>query len=164
MGGKAIVRRTSVPLLIVLSVACAAAGWLVQTALAATGAPLLVPPVTLVLSLFAIGAIVLAFGWPIRQLMRGRRTRAVDPFRATRVVLLAKASSLMGSLVAGVVLGALIYLLTRPVPAGGASAALTVGALVSSVLCVAAGLVVEHWCRLPPDDREPVLDRELEHR
>ena len=73
-------RRTSIPLLVTLAILAGAIGWLGQVALAASGQATLTPPLTLVVVLFAMGAIVLAFGWPIRQWVRGKRDRPVDPF------------------------------------------------------------------------------------
>jgi hypothetical protein len=156
------VRRTSVPLLLALAVAGGVIAWLLQIALVAGGQATLVPPGTLVLVLFGIAVVLLALGWPIRQFVRGKRDRRIDPFRAMRTLLFAKASSLMGSLVAGAALGTLLYLLSRPVPAGGSSALLTVGTLLGAVVVAASGLVVEQWCRLPPQD--PEHDEEQEAR
>ncbi len=156
-------RRTSVPLLLALAVAGGVVVWLLQIGLVSAGQATLVPPGTLVLVLFGIAAILLALGWPIRQFVRGkRRDHRFDPFRAMRTLLFAKASSLMGSLVAGAAIGTLLYLLSRPVPLGGASAWLTIGTLVGAVAVAASGLVVEQWCRLPPQD--PQDDEEQEAR
>lgn len=155
-------RRTSVPLLLALAVAGGVVTWLLQIALVSAGQATLVPPGTLVLVLFGIAVVLLALGWPIRQFVRGKRDRAIDPFRATRTLLFAKASSLMGSLVAGASVGTLAYLFSRPVPAGGPSAWLTFGALAGAAVAAAAGLLVEQWCRLPPQD--PERDEEQEAR
>jgi hypothetical protein len=155
-------RRTSAPLLVALAIAGGVVAWLLQTALVAGGQVTLVPPGTLVLVLFGIAAVLLALGWPIRQFVRGKRTRRIDPFRAMRTLLFAKASSLAGSLLTGAAIGTLLFLLSRPVPAGGASAWLTVGALVGSLAVTVSGLVVEQWCRLPPQD--PQLDEQQEAR
>lgn len=155
-------RRTSIPLLIALAVIGGGVTWLVQIALVAAGKPTLVPPGTLVLVLFGIAAVLLALGWPIRQFVRRKHDRRIDPFQAMRVLLFAKASSLTGALLTGAGLGTLLYLVSRPVPAGGASAALTVGTLLGGATMVAAGLVVEQWCRLPPQD--PESDEEQEAR
>jgi Protein of unknown function (DUF3180) len=156
------VRRTSVPSLLALAVAGGVVAWLLQIALVAAGQATLVPPGTLVLVLFGIAAVLLALGWPIRQFVRGKRKRRIDPFRAMRTLLFAQASSLMGSLLAGAAIGAVLYLFSRPVPAGGASAWLTGGALVGAVAVAVSGLVVEQWCRLPPQD--PERDDEQEAR
>jgi hypothetical protein len=157
------VRRTSVPLLLALAVAGGVITWLLQIALVAGGQATLVPPGTLVLALFGIAAVLLALGWPIRQFVHGKRQRRIDPFQATRTLLFAKASSLMGSLLAGAAIGTLLYLFSRPVPPGGPSAWLTVGALVGAVAVAVAGLVVEQWCRLPPQDTERDEEQEARH-
>lgn len=153
--------RTSIPLLLALAVAGGVAVWLLQIALVSAGQATLVPPGTLVLVLFGIAAILLALGWPIRQFVRGkRRDHRFDPFRAMRTLLFAKASSLTGSLITGAAIGTLLYLLSRPVPPGGPSAWLTIGTLAGAVAVAAAGLVVEQWCRLPPQDPQDPEDVE----
>ena len=154
--------RTSVPLLLALAVAGGVVTWLLQIALVSAGQATLVPPGTLVIVLIGIAAVLLALGWPIRQFVRGKRGRGIDPFRAMRTLLFAKASSLMGSLVVGAAIGSLLYLFSRPVPAGGTSALLTFGTLAAAVVVASAGLVVEQWCRLPPQD--PERDEEQEAR
>jgi hypothetical protein len=162
-GGDPVVRRTSVPLLLALAVAGGVVTWLLQIALVAGGQATLVPPGTLVLALFGIAAVLLALGWPIRQFVRGKRIRRIDPFRAMRTLLFAKASSLMGSLLAGAAIGTLLYLFSRPVPAGGPSAWLTTGSLAAAVAVAASGLAVEQWCRLPPQDPERDDEQEARH-
>ena len=156
-------RRTSIPLLLALAAIGGGVAWLAQIALVAAGEPTLVPPGTLVLTLFGIAAVLLAVGWPIRQFVRRKHDRAINPFQAMRTLLFAKASSLTGALVAGAGLGTLLYLVSRPVPAGGASAGLTVSTLLGAIAMVASGLVVEQWCRLPPQDPESDEEQEA-HR
>ncbi|WP_210479879.1 DUF3180 domain-containing protein [Naasia sp. SYSU D00948] len=154
-------RRTGFALPAALAVAGAVLGWLLEVGLAAGGRPALVPPYTLPVALAAIGAAVVAAGWPIRQLLQGKARRRVDPFRAMRVLLLAKASTLAGSLLGGMAIGVGIYFLSRPVlPPVGALLATAVTILASAAL-VGCGLLVEHWCRLPPEDEAeatPALD------
>jgi hypothetical protein len=158
------VQRTSIPVLIGLTLMGAVLGWLGQMSLASAGAPSLTPPVTLVVALVGIAAILLGLGWPIRQVVRGKRTRRVDPFFAMRVLVFAKASSLTGALLTGAAGGLVVYALTRaalPLLPGVWADALT---LLAALALVVAGLVVENWCRIPPDDREQVPTRAMEHR
>jgi drug/metabolite transporter (DMT)-like permease len=158
------VRRTSTPLILALVLAGAVVGWLGQLALAATGSPTLTPPVTLVVALFAIAAIVLGLGWPIRQRMRGKRDRPVDPFYAMRVVVFAKATSLTGALLSGVAAGLTLYSVTRlitPVLPGLWYDVLT---LAGAVAMLVAGLIVETWCRIPPEDHEAAPNHAVERR
>lgn len=145
-------KRTGLAAPLVLTVIGGALGWLLELALAARGLAVIVPPLSLAVALAGIAAVVIAFGWPIRQAVRGAATRAVNPFQAMRVVVLAKASVLAGALIGGAGIGMLLFLVTRPVVA-------TSGTLVSGVLVIAAsaallvcGYLVEQWCRIPPDD------------
>ncbi|MET0590433.1 MAG: DUF3180 domain-containing protein, partial [Naasia sp.] len=100
-----------------------------------------------------------ALGWPIRQVLRGRRTARLDPFRAMRVVLLAKASVLMGALLGGASLGVIAHLLSRPVLPAGSDVGSTVFSVVAALGAVAAGLIVEQWCRIPPESDDDVSAR-----
>ncbi len=120
-----------------------------DSVLAMRGVAVLVPPVSLAVALVLIGAVVLALAWPVRRAAKGERR--IDPFYATRVVILAKASALAGALLAGAAAGILIYLLTRAVvPLGSTLAA--GGTVVAAALLVIAALVSEHLCALPPDE------------
>ena len=88
----------------------------------------------------------------------------MDPFFAMRVLVLAKASSLTGALLVGAAGAFLGYAVTRTgsvaVPAFWPDVITGIGALA---LCV-AGLIVEWWCRIPPQDRAEAPSRTLEQR
>lgn len=148
-------KRSRPSTLIALAFGGAILGFLIELVSSTTGRPIIVPPITLPLTLVVVAAIVLGFAIPIRRAVTGARKRRVDPFQAMRVAVLAKASSLSGALLAGAGLGILFYLLTRTVvPSAGAvwlSAAMAIGA----ALLLVAGLVAEHLCTLPPDDDTP---------
>ena len=144
--------RTSVALPTVLTVVGAVVGWLLEIGLAAAGLASIVPPYSLPVTLAAIGLIVVLSGWPIRQAVHGKSQRRIDPFQAMRVLLLAKASTLAGSLMGGLAVGIGLYLLSRPVLPPAAALAPTIVTLVGSIVLVVCGLLVEHWCRIPPED------------
>lgn len=133
--------------------------YLLEVGLVASGRPTLVPPLTFPISLLVIAAVVVALGWPIRQVLRGHRTARLDPFRAMRVVLLAKASVLMGALLGGASLGVIAHLLSRPVLPAGSDVGSTVFSVVAALAAVAAGLIVEQWCRIPPESDDDVSAR-----
>ncbi len=137
--------------LIVLAVLGAVAAWLLETGLAASGRAVLIPPVTLAIALVLIGAIVLVMALPVRRVSRKVPGARVDPFYATRVVMLAKASALSGALLAGAGVGIAVYLLGRAVPGVG-SISLAFAGAVGAVLLLVGGLVAEHMCAIPPDD------------
>ena len=79
----------------------------------------------------------------------------VDPFYATRVVVLAKASSLAGALVTGLAAAILVFLLTRSVLPAVGSLTMAVVTAVGAVVLLAGGLVAEKMCTLPPEDDTP---------
>lgn len=135
-------------------------GLLVEIAAAASGRAIIVPPVTLPLTLIVVGVVVVVLAWPIRQVTRGRGRRLVDPFRAMRVAVLAKASSLSGSLVLGAGLGIVAFILTRSVVPAVASLWLAVATALGAGILLAGGLVAEKFCTLPPDDDESQLGGE----
>jgi hypothetical protein len=94
------------------------------------------------------------------RIQRKPGTAPVEPLVAARAVLVAKASSLSGSIVAGAWAGLLVYVLPR---SGDIAAAAddSVGAVVGLVCAlglVAGALWLEHCCRAP-DDEEPDLAR-----
>lgn len=90
------------------------------------------------------------------RILRRPGTDPVQPLVAARAVLLAKASAVGGSIVAGAWLGLLGHVLPRSAEVSAAAsdtAAAVVGLLCASAL-VAGGLWLEYCCRTP-DDPEP---------
>ena len=144
--------RTRPATLVLLAIAGGALGWLTEMVLVAMGSRAVVPPLTLTVTLVALAAVALALAWPIRQSVRGKVRRRVDPFQATRVVVLAKASSLCGALLGGAGAGMLAFLASRPVVASTDSLWLAAAAAASALVLMTAGLVAELWCTIPPDD------------
>lgn len=127
-------------------------GFLVEFGMEATGRSLIIPPLSMTLTLVVVGAIIVGFSLPIRRAVTGRSKTPVDPFQALRVVALARASSRVGALLVGVTLGALLYFTTRPVLPGVGSIWLTIGSCIGAALLLAAGLIAEHLCTLPKDE------------
>ncbi|AYF97670.1 DUF3180 domain-containing protein [Protaetiibacter intestinalis] len=149
--------RTRPGLLVVLVLASAIGAVLLQLGLASVGLSKIVPQVTLSVTLVLIAVIVVVLALPVRRATRGAGTdaakRRVDPFYATRVLLIAKASAVAGALLGGAAVGLVIELLIRPVSAVGTVWA-GVAMVVASVLLLTAGLVAEGWCAVPPDDED----------
>lgn len=129
-------------------------GFLIEISAVSSGLPILLPPFTMPLTLVAIGVIVVLLAWPIRQATKGKRNRRVDPFVAMRVAVLAKASSLSGSLLLGGGLGIVLYILTRSIVPSVASLWLAIGTALGAAVLLAGSLVAEHFCTLPPDDQQ----------
>jgi hypothetical protein len=136
-----------------------AVGWVLEAALVSMGRAIAIPPVTLSVALVLIAAIVVAMAVPVWRVVRGTAKKRVDPFYATRVVVLAKASSLAGSLLGGAAVAVMLFVLTRSVLPALGSVALTVAATVCAALLLIAGLIAEKMCRLPPQDDTPDSQR-----
>jgi membrane protein YdbS with pleckstrin-like domain len=127
------VKRTRITTLVVLGVVGAVAGSLGELALAASGHPIVNLPITLAIALAVIGGIVVTLAVPIRRMTRTAGAPRVDPFYATRILMLAKACAVTGSLVAGVGIGVLAYLLTRSV--------IGVGSVTQAIAAIALALI-----------------------
>lgn len=145
-------KRTNITTLVLLALIGGIGGGFLETVLASAGRPIVLPPLTLGLALLAIGIMVVVLALPIRKLTRGKATQPIDPFYSTRVLVLAKASALSGSLVTGFGAGVLVYLLSRPVVPGIGSVVLAIATLVGAAGLLAGGLVAEHMCTIPPND------------
>ncbi|MCF8548395.1 MAG: DUF3180 domain-containing protein [Pontimonas sp.] len=129
-------------------------GWAGQWLLVASGNPALLPPATWGVALAAVGAILLALAWPIRTQVRSEKTKPpVDPFYATRVVLLAKAGAVAGSALSGVGGGVAVFFASRPVVLSETLIPAIV-AIVGALVLMVGALIAERWCTLPPDSPE----------
>ncbi|ROS78822.1 DUF3180 domain-containing protein [Cellulomonas sp. PhB143] len=103
-------------------------------------------------TLVVIAAAVAWAGWGVRAYQRGDRP-ALSGLRAARTLVLAKATALTGAVLVGWYGGqALLFLGELGIEARRDKAVAAGVAVLCSVLVAVAGLLAEHWCRLPPDD------------
>ena len=144
-------RRTGPGILVLAAVLGGAAGFLLDQLLTAGGRPTYTPTISLPILLVLIGGVVLALAVPIRRAARGDKVR-VNPFRALRIAMLAKASSILGAAALGFALGLLIFLATRPVTPSLGSMGEIIASAVAGALLVTAALVAEHLCIIRKDD------------
>ena len=101
-----------------------------------------------------LAALVLWGGWQVRAYQRGRSRRPLGGLRAARILSLAQAGALTGSAVAGWFLGHLAILLPdRDLTPYGRQVVPLLVLIGSGVLLALAGLLAQHWCRLPPGGR-----------
>jgi hypothetical protein len=99
-----------------------------------------------------IAAVVFSMGWAVRQFLHGKRP-TLDPIRAARTAVLAKASCYTGALLAGWYGGQVLALVTDlDVPGNGGRAAAAGVAAAGAVVLAVVGLVVEWFCRVPPPE------------
>ncbi len=146
-------KRTGAGTLLIAAVLGLGAGFVLDQALTSAGRPTFTPAVTLPILLLLLGVLVVALAVPIRRATRGvAGSMGVDPFRALRVAMLAKASSILGATIGGVAVGLILFLVTRPVPPSLGSMGTVIATAVCGAVLVAAGLVAEHLCTIRKDD------------
>ncbi len=144
-------KRTSVSVLVIAAAIGAVVGFGVDQLLTGVGRATFTPSLLLPVLLVLLAAATVLFALPIRRAIVGRGHGPIDPFRAVRVAILAKASSIVGAAVAGFAAGLLVFLLTRPVTPVGSMAAV-IAALISGLVLLAGALVAEHLCTIRKDD------------
>jgi hypothetical protein len=146
---------TKVRVLLLLVVVGAVLGWSV-TRVFESGGGTMPLPVTALAAMLVIAIAVLVVGLPVRRWNRGDRSRRLDPLRAARTVVLAKAASHSGALLAGWYVGhGLTLLPDLAVEPRRERLVLAVLAVVGAVVMVVTGRVTERWCQLPDGDDDP---------
>lgn len=158
--------RTRPGPLVALAVIGTVVGFLLQIALAAASLPKLRVEYTFAVTIALIAFVIVVIAVPVYRATHGPLRRPVDSLYATRVVALAKASSLAGSLISGLGLGLCLDLLIRSSTTTGDLVARDLATLGAAVLLLAAGLVAEFLCRVPPqddDDEHPDRGPERAH-
>ncbi|WP_412540782.1 DUF3180 domain-containing protein [Longispora sp. K20-0274] len=112
----------------------------------------------LTLGLLALAELYAA--WNTRaRLARRPGTEPVEPLTVARLVVLAKASSVVGALFAGVYAALALWLWMSRLDAADRDLPGAVLALFASVVLLVAALWLEHSCRIPPGpediDKDP---------
>ncbi|GAB3677659.1 DUF3180 domain-containing protein [Angustibacter aerolatus] len=139
--------------LLLAAVVVAAGGWAALQAWAGSGHELPMLPWSAPLLLLVVSGAVLAAGWPVRQWTRGGRDRPLDPIRAARTAVLAKAAQVAGSLLTGwYAAQALVLAPDADVSARRDALVRALVTLAASALLWGVGWLVERWCRVPPED------------
>lgn len=153
-------KRTGPGILIIAAVLGTGAGFLVNQLLTALGRPTFTPAVTLPILLVLLGAFVIALAIPIRRATHGVVGAPINPFRALRTAMLAKASSIVGAGLGGFGVGLALFLVTRPVSPSLGSLGAIIATAVGGAILIGAGLVAEHLCtiRKDDDDQQPGAD------
>jgi drug/metabolite transporter (DMT)-like permease len=129
------------------------AGWLVNWLATRNGFGTPTLPLTSLVTTAVIIGITLVFGRRVLRWRNGDHDRPLDPILATRTLVLAQACAYAGALSLGWHAGifvdqvALLSIRSTTAPLWGAAALMAGG-----IIMIMVGLVVEDFCRLPPDD------------
>ncbi|MEX8033065.1 DUF3180 domain-containing protein [Microbacterium sp. 20-116] len=145
-------KRTGAGILTIAVIVGLVVGFLLDTSLTAMGRSTFAPAASLPTILALLGAVIVVLAVPVYRSTRGRSPRRIDPFRALRIAMLAKASSILGAAAAGFAGGLLAFLVSRPVVPSVGSMGSIIATLVCAVILVVAGLVAEQLCTIRKDD------------
>ena len=151
-------RRTRWQTLVVLAVVVGVLAALLTTWVDRQGPGMPHVPWLVVVVEVLIAGVVFSMGWAVRQFLRGKRP-GLDPIRAARTAVLAKAACYTGALLTGWYGGQVAaHLLDTAIPGNAARAGSAAIAAGGAVLLAVVGLVVEWFCRVPPQDDEKQRD------
>ena len=128
-------------------------GWMMNWWASRNGFPVPTLHLSSLLTVAAILTVTLVFGIRVLRWRNGRRDRPLNPILAARTVVLAQATAYAGALNAGWHLGILMDQLAL-VAVRGVTASVwgTVALVASGLVMIVVGLMVQGFCRLPPDD------------
>lgn len=129
------------------------AGWLVNWLASRNGFGTPTLPLTSLITTAVIIGITLVFGRRVLKWRNGERDRPLDPILAARTLVLAQACAYAGALNLGWHAGifvdqvTLLSVRSTTAPLWG-----SVALMAGGIVMIMVGLVVENFCRLPPDD------------
>jgi hypothetical protein len=138
-----------------IAVVTAALGWLGNQVTERNGLPVPFLHLSSLVTMAAIAVFTLVLGLKVRRWRNGKRDKELNPVLAARTLVLAQACAYAGSLIfgwhAGILVEQLVLLLYRP----GLGALPSVLAMMGGgLIMVVIGLVVERFCKLPPEDTD----------
>ncbi|HLU43530.1 MAG TPA: DUF3180 domain-containing protein [Natronosporangium sp.] len=168
-------RPTQPATLVVAGLSAAAVAWLLISNFYQDLPPMIWPTAILIAAIAAFEGLAAWVLWGrihgrgrFARGSAGRRPEPVDPLVVVRYVVLAKASSLAGAILAGAYGGFVPWLAMESGRVTSAAAELppTIGGLVASMGLIAAALWLEYACRVPkgPDEDEGRPGRRPEQR
>lgn len=114
--------------------------------------------------LYVLAAVEAWLAWYVRTRVAGGEVglggNRLHPIAVARVLVLAKASALLGACATGLWVGLLVYLVPREgdLVAARADVPGTVIGLIGGLALVIAALVLERCCRTPDDPEDEVAD------
>ncbi|MBP3035765.1 DUF3180 domain-containing protein [Arthrobacter sp. zg-ZUI100] len=139
--------------LALIAVAAGVAGWLVNDWATRNSLPAPALSVYGLLTVLLIAGTTLFLGLRVRRWQQGNRDRELDPIAAARTLVLAQANAYAGALLlgwhAGIFLDQLPLWALRP---GHTATWAALAMIAGGVLMISIGLLVQRFCRLPPDD------------
>lgn len=142
--------------LVTVTIVLAAIGWVATELTARASLALPVLPLSSLVTMGLIVVVCLILGIKVRRWRDGNRDKVLDPLLAARTVVLAQACAYAGAVLFGWHTGILLNQLPTIAMRADLSVIWQMVALLAGALVmVAVGIVVERFCKLPPEDSEP---------
>jgi hypothetical protein len=139
--------------LLLLAVVVTGLGWLILELWTVGDGTFLPLPVTAAVAGYLLAVAVVLAGLPVRRWVRGDRSHSLNPLAAARTVVLARSAAYAGAVLSGWYLAQGLALLPDLVGTRRERFWVAMMASVGAVLLGVAGLLVQRWCRVPPEDR-----------
>ncbi|RAN78831.1 hypothetical protein B5P43_16725 [Bacillus sp. SRB_336] len=141
--------------LVVATVVLGVAGWTTTELTSRASLPLPVLPLSSLATMGLIVVVCLILGFKVRRWRDGHRDRVLDPLVAARTLVLAQACAYAGAVLLGWHLGILVDQLDTIPLRGDLGPIWNIAALGGGgVVMIVVGLVVERFCKLPPEDTD----------
>lgn len=139
--------------LALIGVVAGLAGWLLNLLATRNGFPAPTLHTGSLLTMALIVAFTLVLGLKVRAWRNGKREKPLDPILAARTLVLAQACAYTGAVVFGWHSGILVDQLSLVQLRGFTGAVWgSIAMLAGGIAMVVVGLVVERFCKLPPED------------
>lgn len=141
--------------LMLIAVTAAVIGWLATVTTNRFSMPTPVLPVSALITMAVIAGLTLIMGIRVLRWRNGNKKKLLNPILAARTLILAQACAYAGTLLLGWHAGISVDLLRIGGLRGGEGVlwnALLMGG--GGVVMIVVGIVVERFCRIPPEDLE----------
>ncbi|MFC0674083.1 DUF3180 domain-containing protein [Brachybacterium hainanense] len=156
----------SIPLLVVVLAAATGFGTTLAQLIASRGGVVPITGWLTGLLLLALTAVLIVVGLPLRRYLKESEERSasgsfaprrhqLDMITAYRVVTFARACAYTGVLVGGAHLGIALHLGPSGIGSMAGAVLPTLFAGVCGIVLAVAGVVVERWGKLPPEEGDP---------
>lgn len=146
--------RTIKPLwLVATAVVLAMIAWVTATLTTRASMALPVLPMSSLITMGLIAVVCFFLGLRVKRWRDGKREKAIDPLLAARTLILAQACAYAGAVLVGWHAGIFIDILPSLAMRSDFGIVWEIAALAGGgIIMVAVGVIVERFCRIPPQD------------
>lgn len=150
-------RTIRVRWLLLIAAAAAVIGWLVTLLTALVGWSTPVLPLSSLFTMAVMAGFTLFLGLRVLRWRQGNRRRQLNLLLAARTLVLAQAGAYAGALLLGWHVGILVDQFPLWAYRSDNSVSITAIALmIGGLIMIIIGLIVERFCRIPPEDTDDV--------